>query len=80
MSAVKSISNNEPSVFALLVDNISQMSKSEQKALWMKLNQKKLADLAKKIDNDTDADPLSEEEVSKLVKEARTYARKNKKG
>lgn len=82
MSAVKSISDktsNEPSVFALLVDNISQMSKSEQKLLWMKLNKKKLIANAKEIDASIRPNNLTEDEINALVKEARTYARKKKK-
>lgn len=83
MSAVKSISTqfqNEPSVFALLVDNISRMSLSEQKLLWMNLNKKNISDLAKEIDSSTRSDNLPEDEVVALVKEARTNARKKKKG
>jgi hypothetical protein len=83
MSAVKAISaqfENEPTVFALLVDNISRMSVSEQKLLWMNLNKKNISDLAKEIDSSTKSDNLSEDEVSALVKEARTDARKKKKG
>ncbi|HEX5551671.1 MAG TPA: hypothetical protein VFX43_00395 [Chitinophagaceae bacterium] len=83
MSAVKTISaqfENEPTVFALLVDNISRMSVSEQKLLWMNLNKKNISDLAKEIDSSTKSDNLSEDKVSALVKEARTDARKKKKG
>lgn len=83
MSTVKSISKqfqNEPSVFALLVDNISKMSLSEQKLLWMKLNKEKIAELAREIDAGASPDNLTEEEINTLVKEARTYARKKKKG
>ncbi len=82
MSAIKSISKqfqNEPSVFALLVDNISQMSKAEQKLLWIKLNKKKLLAEAKEINASIKPNNLTEDEINDLVKEARTYARKKKK-
>ena len=83
MSAVKSISKqfqNEPSVFALLVDNISRMSVSEQKLLWMNLNKKSISELAKEIDKSINSENLSKDEVSALVNEARKYAPKKKKG
>lgn len=70
----------EPSVFALLVDSISKMSLSEQKLLWIKLNRKKLLAKAKEIDMSICPNNLTDDEINTLVKEARTYAHKKKKG
>jgi hypothetical protein len=81
MGTVKSISNqfqNEPSVFALLVDNISKMSLSEQKLLWMKLNKEKIAELAREIDAGSSPDTLTDNEINMLVREARSNVRKKK--
>jgi hypothetical protein len=55
-------------VFALLVDNISKMSISEQKLLWIELNKCKIGELAKEIDSETVKNSLTEEEVVSLVK------------
>lgn len=67
---------DEPSVFALLVDNISKMSTSEQKLLWMKLNKEKIESLAVEIDGETLPSNLTEDEINTLVKDARAYGRK----
>jgi|GEM_PF-5937798 len=83
MSTVPPISDqisNEPSVFALLIDKISRMSKAEQKLLWIQLNKKKLLAEAEKIDASIAPNNLTDDEIASLVKEARTsYARKKKK-
>lgn len=83
MGALKSISKqfqNEPSIFALLVDNISKMSISEQKLLWMKLNREKIMELARELNASVLPNNLTENEINTLVKEARTHAHKKKKG
>lgn len=83
MGVVQSISKQfqkEPSVFALLVDNIRKMSLSEQKLLWLQLNKQKISELAREIDVETSPNNLTEDEINTLVKEARTHARKKKKG
>jgi hypothetical protein len=82
MNTVKLSQNNfskEPSLFALLIDNISEMSKAEQKLLWMQLNQKKLSATANKIDNTTKSNSLSENEINLLITEAKSYVRRKKK-
>ncbi len=71
MSAVKPYQNliqNEPSTFALLVDNIRNMDEAEQKLLWLQLNQKKLSEMAKKLDESVVPNNLSEDEIYSLVK------------
>jgi hypothetical protein len=66
----------QPSTFALLVDDISKMSPSEQKLLWMKLNKDKLTSLAKEMDTKTSPGNLSVEEVASVVKKARKNVKK----
>lgn len=61
----------EPSVFALLVDKISKMSRSEHKSLWMKLNREKISELAQEIDAGTSSNNLTEDKINTLIKEAR---------
>jgi hypothetical protein len=68
----------QPSVFALLVDDISKMSASEQKRLWIKLNKKKLAVLAKGIDAKTQPSDLLDEQIASLVKRARGSGKRKK--
>lgn len=68
----------QPSVFALLVDDISKMSASEQKLLWIKLNKEKLTVLAKGIDAKAQPSNLSDGEIASLVKKARGYGKKKK--
>ncbi|MFT4202746.1 MAG: hypothetical protein QM610_02425 [Chitinophagaceae bacterium] len=83
MSTIKPIPyqfTNEPSVFSLLVDDISKMSQREQQLLWMELNKEKIAKLATAMDNGTQSHNLSEDEISTIITEAGAYARKNKKG
>ncbi len=83
MRTVKSIFKqlqDEPSVFALLIDNIRKMSISEQKLLWMKLNKDKISKLAREIDAGTSPNNLTQDEINTLVKESRAYARKEEKG
>lgn len=69
---------NTPSTFALLVDNISKMSTSEQKLLWMQLNKKRISALAKEIDASVTSHTLSSKEIDELIAEAKQYARKKK--
>jgi hypothetical protein len=68
----------QPSAFALLVDDISKMSLSEQKLLWMKLNKEKLTSLAKEMDTKAGPGGLSDEQVASLVKKARKNGKKKK--
>jgi hypothetical protein len=65
---------------ALLVDNISRMSVSEQKILWMQLNQNKLATLAQEIDANVPPHNLSSNDIDALISEAKKNGRKKKKG
>jgi len=81
MSAVKSyqkLSEKGPSTFALLIDDINKMSASEQKLLWMQLNQKKLSSLAKALDASVVPHNLSQEEIDALITEAKQHGRKKK--
>ncbi len=82
MRAVRSRSDNTqgPSILALLVDNISRMSVSEQKLLWMQLNQNKLNALAREIDANVPAHILSSADIDALISEAKKNGRKKKKG
>lgn len=50
---------NEPSTFALLVDDINKMSEPEQKLLWMQLNREKISTFVKEIDNSVATHNLS---------------------
>ena len=81
MSAIKSYSAVEPkgpSILALLVDNISQMSVSEQKLLWMQLNKKKISALATEIKQSVTPHNLSGDEIDTLIAEAKKYGKKKK--
>jgi hypothetical protein len=81
MNTVKSyqkLSEKGPSTFALLVDDIHKMSASEQKLLWMQLNQKKLSSLAKALDASVVPHNLSQEEIDALITEAKQHGRKKK--
>lgn len=83
MRAVKSRQSANipgPSILALLVDNISRMSVSEQKLLWMQLNQDKLATLAREIDVSSPSNNLSSEDIDALISEAKKNGGKKKKG
>lgn len=62
---------NSPSTFALLIDNINKMSESEQKALWIELNQERLSVLAKEIDNSVVPNNLNEADLEDLIEEAK---------
>ncbi len=66
----------QSSTFALLVDDISKMSASEQRLLWMKLNKEKLTSLAKEMDTKTIPGNLLDEQVASLVRKARTNGKK----
>jgi hypothetical protein len=81
MGAAKSYSSleqNRPSILALLVDNISRMSASEQKLLWMQLNKKKISALAQEIDAATTPHNLSANDIDTLITEAKKYGKKKK--
>ncbi|HTI92109.1 MAG TPA: hypothetical protein VL727_16055 [Puia sp.] len=83
MPAVKSYQSANtpgPSILALLVDNISRMSVSEQKILWMQLNQNKLAILAREIDANVPPHNPSSNDIDALISEAKKNGRKKKKG
>ena len=82
MPAVKSYQSANtpgPSILALLVDNISRMSVSEQKVLWMQLNQDKLTTLAREIDSSVPPHNLSSDDIDALISEAKKNGRKKKK-
>lgn len=83
MSAIKSLrpaNGPGPSILALLVDDISRMSASEQKLLWMQLNKERLSTLARQIDASSAPHNLSSSEIDALITEARKNGRKKKKG
>ncbi len=83
MRAVKSYHSANtpgPSILALLVDNISRMSVSEQKILWMQLNQNKITTLAREIDANVPPHNLSSNDIDALISEAKKNGRKKKKG
>ncbi len=63
--------NANPSIFALLVDDINKMSASEQKALWINTNNEKLSTLAAEIDDSTVVHNFSHLEINSLIDEAR---------
>jgi hypothetical protein len=82
MRAVKSsqsINIPGPSILALLVDDISRMSESEQKLLWMQLNEDKLATLAREIDASSPPNNLSSDDIDALIREATKNGSKKKK-
>jgi hypothetical protein len=83
MGAVKSYSffdEKSPSLLALLVDDISRMSVSEQKLLWMQLNKEKLTMLAHELDKNVIPHHLSSNDIDALINEAKKNGRKKKKG
>lgn len=83
MRAVKSRQSTNtpgPSILALLVDDISRMSVSEQKLLWMQLNQNKLATFAREIDISSAPHNLSSNDIDALISEAKKNGSKKKKG
>lgn len=71
---------NSPSTFALLIDNINKMSESEQKALWIELNQERLSILAKEIDNSVLPNNLSAADIEALIAEAKKISHGKAKG
>ncbi len=83
MSTVKSyqkLNKRGPSTFALLVDDIRNMSPSKQKLLWIQLNKEKLSSLAKELDASVAPNNLTGAEIDALINEARKYGRRKKKG
>lgn len=80
MSTVKSykkLNQQGPSTFALLVDEIRNMSASAQKLLWMQLNQDRLSVLASEIDAHVSPNNLTSGEIDSLILEAKKGARKD---
>ena len=69
------IETSAPSVFALLVDQIHQMSEPEQKLLWLRLNEAKLSAFAKVLDAETSTQGLTEQQINSLIEEARSNGR-----
>lgn len=69
-----------PSTFALLVDNIRNMSAPAQKLLWMQLNKEKLSSFATEIDARVTPNNLTTSEIDSLILEAKKNGRKKKKG
>jgi hypothetical protein len=83
MSSVKSyqkLTQKGPSTFALLVDDIRNMSASAQKLLWIQLNQEKLSALASEIDAHITPNNLTSTEIDALILEAKKNGRRKKKG
>ncbi len=81
MNAVRQSRNSTksgPSTFALLVDDISKMTESEQKVLWVHINKEKLSSLAKEIDKSVAPHNFSSDEISAMITEARKHGRKKK--
>lgn len=81
MSTAKSYQASDskgPSILALLVDDISKMSVSEQKLLWMQLNKKKISTLAQQLDASVTPHNLSADEIDALINDAKKYGRKKK--
>lgn len=68
-----------PSIFALLVDDISNMSSSKQKLLWMQINKEKLSSFAKEVDASVTEDNLTPQDIDSLIQEAKKNAGRKKK-
>jgi hypothetical protein len=66
------------SIFALLIDDISRMSASQQKLLWMDLNKKKLSVLAGELDKSVPPNNLLQADFDQLINEAKKNGRKKK--
>ena len=58
--------------------NISRMSASKQKLLWIQLNKNKLTTLAKQLDNTVAAHHLSTADIDQLINEAKKNGKKKK--
>lgn len=81
MGAIKSYSSFEPkgpSILALLIDDITKMSASEQKLLWMELNKNKLTTLARELDNAVTPHHLSADDIDILISQAKKNGKKKK--
>jgi hypothetical protein len=81
MGAAKSYSplkQKSPSILALLVDDISRMSASQQKLLWMQINKKKLTALSRELDSSVVPHNLSSDEIDTLIAEAKKHGKKKK--
>jgi ribosomal protein L25 (general stress protein Ctc) len=68
-----------PSTFALLVDDIRNMSAPQQKLLWMELNKEKISTFAKDIDTHVVSNNLNAAEINTLIKEAQKNGKRKKK-
>ena len=68
-----------PSIFALLVDDISNMSSSKQKLLWMQINKEKLSSFAQELDGSVTEDNLTPQDIDSLIQEAKRNAGRKKK-
>ena len=82
MSITKSyeqVNKKTPSTFALLVDDIRNMSASQQKLLWVQLNKEKISSLAQDIDAAVVPNNLSASAIDSLIREARKNGSKKKK-
>jgi hypothetical protein len=75
----KTVGDQQPSIFAMLVDDINKMSEAEQKVLWLRLNKERLSTLTKAIDKGTANHNLSDQEIDTLISEAKKYVRGKKK-
>ncbi len=67
-----------PSTFALLVDDISKMSASQQKLLWIQLNKQKLSTLARELDSTVTPNELSATDIDNLINEAKKNGKRKK--
>jgi hypothetical protein len=79
MSSVKTsqkLTQKGPSTFALLVDDIRNMSASAQKLLWIQLNKEKLSSFATEIDAHVTPNNLNTSEIDSLILEAKKNGRK----
>ena len=66
-----SLEQNEPLALTLLAEEISRISLSKQKLLWMQLNKKKLEALAYKIDSSVSDHSFTNDDINILVTDAK---------
>jgi len=74
------VDNSGPSVFALLIDNIQQMSEAEQKTLWVQINSDKVGAFARELDAATVPHNFSDTAIATLITEALSNAKNKQKG
>lgn len=82
MSTIKSynsLAKGGPSVFALLVDDINKMTESQQKNLWLQLNEEKISSLAGEIDATVVSHNFSIADVDAMIFEAKKNGNRKKK-